>query len=178
MSETKLLHYFESSHPDRLSGFRLGGFIEGLPSAIGEDIWEQVNRVGLGSNFIPCPELGGFVGAVHIVLEKNNPKRPETMDSLYPGIEEQYEGWLVWLDFDDEGAPIIKSCVRAVTPDDVPMCYEGLGELFDIKRVAFPISLYRDEDALEVGYGWADRALFQAEFDYGIAVKELREHSR
>jgi predicted GH43/DUF377 family glycosyl hydrolase len=97
------------------------------------------------------------------------------MDSLYPDIEEQYEGWFVWLDFDANGVPYIKSCLRAVTPDDVPMCYEGAGELFDIKRVAFPISLYRLEDHLRVGYGWGDRALFQAEFDYRVVVQSLAD---
>ena len=177
MSETKLLHYFESSQPDGLGGFRLGGFIDGLPRAIGEELWEQVNRVGLGSNFLPCAELGGYVGAIHVVLEKNNPERPETHDSLYPQIEEQYEGWLVWLDFDDRGVPFIKSCIRAITPDDVPMCYHGLGELFDLKRVAFPISLYGTSGTLNVGYGWGDRALFQGEFDYALVMRKLREHS-
>jgi hypothetical protein len=175
MSETKLLHYFESSQPDALGGFRLGGFIDGLPHAVGEHLWHQVNRVGLGSNFLPSPEIGGYVGVVHIVLEKNNPEFPESMDSLYPDIEEQYEGWFVWLDFDANGVPYIKSCLRAVTPDDVPMCYEGAGELFDIKRVAFPISLYRLEDHLRVGYGWGDRALFQAEFDYRVVVQSLAD---
>lgn len=177
MSETKLLHYFESDAADALSGFRLGGFIDGLPRAIGSELWEQVKRVGLGSNFVACPEIGGHIGLIHVVLEKNNPAHPNTVDSLYPQIEEQYEGWFAWLGYKDHGAPYIKSCVRAVTPDDVPMCYAGAGELFDKKRVAFPISLYRAESKLEVGYGWGDRALFQAEFDYGMVVDRLGAHA-
>jgi hypothetical protein len=178
MSETKLLHYFESRQLDGMGGFRLGGFIDGLAHSVGADLWEQVNRVGLGSNFVRCPELDGHIGVVHIVLEKNNPYHPETMDSLYPGIEEQYEGWFVWLGTGDDGAPVIKSCVRAVTPDDVPLCYEGAGELFDLKRVAFPISLYRDEEMLQVGYGWGDRALFQAEFNYRLVARQLADNAR
>jgi hypothetical protein len=177
MSETKLLYYFESAAPDRLSGYRMAGFIDGLPSAIGEQTWQHVHRVGLGSNFVPCPELDGWIGVIHVVLEKNNPAYPETMDSLYPDIEEQYEGWAVLLRFDSEGRPVINACLRALTPDDVPMCYDGLGELFETKRVAFPISLYRTGDALEVGYGWGDRALFQAEFDYATVVRALGQQS-
>ena len=176
MSETKLLHYFESERPDAMGGFRLGGFIDGLPHAVGEELWEHVHRVGLGSNFVACPELGGHIGVVHIVLEKNNPQHPATMDSLYPDIEEQYEGWFVWLCSDESGAPHIKSCARAVTPDDVPMCYDGAGELFDIKRVAFPMSLYRAGDTFQVGYGWGDRALFQAEFECASVVERLVEN--
>ncbi len=177
MSETKLLYYFESAAPDGLGGYRLAGFIDGLPSAIGERTWGHVHRVGLGSNFVPCPELDGWLGVIHVVLEKNDPACPETMDSLYPDIEEQYEGWAVLLRFDAEGRPVIHACVRALTPDDVPMCYDGLGELFETKRVAFPISLYRADDALEVAYGWGDRALFQAEFDYGTVVRALERES-
>jgi hypothetical protein len=126
---------------------------------------------------VPCPELDGWIGVIHVVLEKNNPAYPETMDSLYPDIEEQYEGWAVLLRFDSEGRPVINACLRALTPDDVPMCYDGLGELFETKRVAFPISLYRTGDALEVGYGWGDRALFQAEFDYATVVRALGQQS-
>lgn len=175
MSETKLLYYFESKAPDGLSGYRMAGFIEGLPSAIGEQTWKHVHRVGLGSNFVACPELDGWIGVIHVVLEKNNPCFPETMDSLYPDIEEQYEGWMVLLRFDADGRPVIHACVRALTPDDVPMCYDGAGELFESKRVAFPISLYRVDETLQVGYGWGDRALFQAEFDYRLAVRALEQ---
>ncbi|MBV9852168.1 MAG: hypothetical protein JO250_21080 [Armatimonadetes bacterium] len=177
MSETKLLYYFGSEAADGLSGYGMCGFIDGLPSAIGERVWERVHRVGLGSNFVPCPELGGWLGMIHVVLEKNNPAYPETMDSLYPDIEEQYEGWMTLLRFDGAGKPVIHACLRALTPDDVPICYEGAGELFDSKRVAFPISLYRTGDALHVGYGWGDRALFRAEFDYCTVVRQLRRHS-
>lgn len=177
MSETKLLHFFESDCPDGLSRFRLGGFIEGLPHAIGEALWEQVHRVGLGSNFIPCPQLEGYLGIIHVVLEKNNPQHPDTIDPQHPGIEEQYEGWLVWLAFNEQGKPTIKSCVRAITPDDKPVCYNGRGELFDTKRVAFPISLYRTGDQIEIGYGWGDRALFQCEFDYATVVQHLAAHA-
>jgi hypothetical protein len=166
MSETKQLTYFESTEGDGLSGFRAGGGIEGLPEAVGPALWERVHRVGLGSNFIPCPELGGYLGFIHVVLEKNNPFYPQTCDPRFPGIHEQYEGWVAWLDFNSGGVPVIKACVRAITPDDVPAIYQGAGELFDCKRVAFPISLERREDALHVGYGWGDRALFQAEFNY------------
>ncbi len=173
MSETKLLPYFESDAQDGLSGFGLCGYIDCLPHAIGYDLWERVHRVGLGSNFIPCRELGGHLGLIHVVLDRNNPDHPETMDPAYPDIEEQYEGWLVWLDFDESGAPAIRSCLRAITPDDVPRCYEGAGELFDTKRVAFPISLYRTGDCLEVAYGWGDRALFQAIFDYPMVIGQL-----
>ncbi len=173
MSETKLLPYFESDDPSGLRGYGLCGFVDCLPHAIGFEIWERVNRVGLGSNFIPSPELGGYLGLIHVVLERNNPAHPETHDYAYPEIEEQYEGWMVWLDFDEQGRPIIKSCLRAITPDDVPRCYQGAGELFDTKRVAFPISLYRSGDRLEVGYGWGDRALFQAEFDYHTVIRQL-----
>ena len=173
MSETKLLPYFASESPDGLCGYGLCGFIDCLPHAIGFDIWDRVQRVGLGSNFVDCPELGGFIGLIHVVLEKNNPDHPETLDPAYPEIEEQYEGWLVWLDFTAEGAPTVKSCLRAITPDDVPACYHGAGELFDTKRVAFPISLYRSGDCLEAGYGWGDRALFQAEFDYATVLQRL-----
>lgn len=177
MSETKLLHFFESEEPGGLSGFRLGGFIEGLPRAIGEDLWDQVNRVGLGSNFIPCAELGGHIGIIHVVLEKNNPAHPQSVDLRFPTIEEQYEGWLVWLDFDEQDNPFIKSCVRAITPDDVPQCYHGAGELFDTKRVAFPMSLYRTGDQIEIAYGWGDRALFQCAFDYNTVVSGLADHN-
>ena len=173
MSETKLLPYFESADPTSLGGYGLCGFIDCLPHAIGLDLWERVVRVGLGSNFIDCPELGGYLGLIHVVLERNEPDYPETIDPKHPYIEEQYEGWMVWLDFDSEGRPAFKACLRAITPDDVPDCYQGLGELFDTKRVAFPISLYRNGDALEAGYGWGDRALFQAKFDYQTVVCRL-----
>ena len=173
MSETKLLPYFESDEPGGLSGFELSGFIECLPHAIGFDLWERVHRVGLGSNFIESRELEGYIGLIHVVLERNNPLYPETIDPAYPHIEEQYEGWLVWLDFDTAGKPSVRSCLRAITPDDVPRCYQGAGELFDTKRVAFPISLYRAENRLEAGYGWGDRALFQAVFDYDTVVQQL-----
>ncbi len=177
MSQTKQIAYFESQSKDGLSGFRLGGAIDGLHRALGPQIWERVHRVGLGSNFVPCPELGGFIGLIHVVLEKNNPEFPETLDPAHPGIEEQYEGWIVWLTLDDHGVPSIKACVRAITPDDVPAVYQGRGELFDTKRVAFPISLYRTGDALQVAYGWGDRALFQAEFDYGTVIDQLFRRS-
>jgi len=173
MSETKLLPYFETADPGGLCGYGLSGFVDGLPNAIGPNVWERVHRVGLGSNFIPSDELGGHIGLIHVVLERNNPDHPETHDPAYPEIEEQYEGWVVWLDFDEQGAPRVKSCLRAITPDDVPRCYQGAGELFDTKRVAFPISLYRVGDRLRVGYGWGDRALFQAEFDYQTVVRQL-----
>ena len=175
MSETKLLPYFESADPSSLSGYDLCGFIDDLPHAIGLELWERVVRVGLGSNFVDCPELGGYLGLIHVVLERNEPAYPETIDLEYPDIEEQYEGWMVWLDFDAEGRPAFKACLRAITPDDVPRCYQGLGELFDTKRVAFPISLYRHADTLKAGYGWGDRALFQAEFDYQTVVRRLSE---
>ena len=177
MSETKQIAYFESQSEDGLSGFRLGGVIDGLHRALGLQIWDRVHRVGLGSNFVECAELGGFIGLIHVVLEKNNPAFPETLDPAHPGIEEQYEGWVVWLTLDENGVPSIKACVRAITPDDVPAAYRGRGELFDTKRVAFPISLYRTGDALQVGYGWGDRALFQAEFDYGVVMDQLFRRS-
>ncbi len=173
MSETKLLPYFETEDPQSLSGYSLRGFIDDLPGAIGSDVWDRVVRVGLGSNFVDCPELGGYLGLIHIVLERNEPHHPETIDPEYPDIEEQYEGWMVWLDFDRDGRPVFKSCLRAITPDDVPRCYQGLGELFTTKRVAFPISLYRDGETLEASYGWGDRALFQAQFDYRTVVRRL-----
>ena len=173
MSETKQIAYFESLSADGLSGFRMGGVIDGLNHALGFQIWDRVHRVGLGSNFVPCPELDGYIGLIHVVLEKNNPDFPETLDAVHPGINEQYEGWVVWLTFDTDGKPVIKACVRAITPDDVPLGYEGAGELFDTKRVAFPISLYRVGECLTVGYGWGDRALFQAEFDYQTVTAQL-----
>jgi len=107
------------------------------------------------------------------VLEKNNPEIPDTMDPDYPEIEEQYEGWAVLLRYNADGKPYIAACVRALTPDDVPHCYRGLGELFDSKRVAFPISIFRNGGNIEVGYGWGDRALFLAEFEYDLLVREL-----
>ena len=177
MSQTKQIAYFESHSEDGLSGFRLGGVIDGLHRALGLQIWNRVHRVGLGSNFVECRELGGYIGLIHVVLEKNNPAFPETMDSVHPGIEEQYEGWVVWLTLDENGVPSIKACVRAITPDDVPAVYQGRGELFETKRVAFPISLYRTGDALQVGYGWGDRALFQAEFNYGVVIDQLFRRS-
>jgi hypothetical protein len=178
MSETKQIAYFESLSADGLSGFRMGGQINGLHRALGIQVWDRVHRVGLGSNFVECPELGGFIGLIHVVLEKNNPDHPETLDPSHPGIDEQYEGWVVWLTFDAEGVPTISACIRAITPDDVPRAYEGLGELFDTKRVAFPISLYRAGALLSVGYGWGDRALFQADFDYDTVTAQLSQHSR
>ncbi len=178
MSETKQIAFFESLSEDGLSGFRLGGVIDGLHRALGIQVWDRVHRVGLGSNFVECAELGGFIGLIHVVLEKNNPAYPETMDAAHPGIEEQYEGWVVWLVFDENGTPVIKACVRAITPDDVPAGYQGAGELFDTKRVAFPISLYRTGELLSVGYGWGDRALFQADFDYQTVTAQLSQHSR
>jgi len=178
MSETKQIAWFESQSADGLSDFRLGGVIDGLHRALGLQVWDRVHRVGLGSNFVDCPELGGFIGLIHVVLEKNNPAFPETLDPAHPGITEQYEGWLVWLDFNESGVPIIKACVRAITPDDVPQGYQGAGELFDTKRVAFPMSLYRRGDALQAGYGWGDRALFQAEFDYRTVTAQLTSHCR
>jgi len=174
MSETKLLPYFASESADGLGDYGLCGFIDCLPHAIGFDLWERVHRVGLGSNFVECRELGGYLGLIHVVLEKNNPAFPETLDPAHPDIEEQYEGWLVWLDFGANGGPEVKSCLRAITPDDVPRCYQGAGELFDTKRVAFPISLYRSGDRLEAGYGWGDRALFQAVFDYATVLECLK----
>ena len=174
MSETKLLPYFESADPSGLGGYGLCGFVDCLPHAIGAEVWDRVNRVGLGSNFLPCEELGGHIGLIHVVLERNNPDHPETYDPAYPDIEEQYEGWMVWLMFEADGKPVIKSCLRAITPDDVPRCYQGAGELFETKRVAFPISLYRSGDHLHVGYGWGDRALFQAEFDYRMVIGQLQ----
>ena len=173
MSETKSLTYFESASPDGLSGFRLAGRIDGLHRAIGMELWDRVHRVGLGSNFVQCPELDGYIGFIHVVLEKNNPEFPQTLDPSHPGINEQYEGWVVWLGFDDEGQPFIKSCVRAITPDDIPHGYIGDGELFDTKRVAFPVSVYRYDKSLSVGYGWGDRALFQANFDYDTVMRQL-----
>lgn len=177
MSETKQIAYFESQSKDGLSGFRLGGVIDGLHRALGLQIWDRVHRVGLGSNFVECAELGGYIGLIHVVLEKNNPDFPETLDPVHPGIEEQYEGWVVWLTLDEHGVPSIKACVRAITPDDVPTEYHGRGELFDTKRVAFPISLYRTGNALQVGYGWGDRALFQAEFEYSVVIDQLFRRS-
>ncbi len=173
MSETKLLPYFESADPAGLSGYRLRGFIDGLPGAVGLDTWQRVIRVGLGSNFIECPELGGYLGLIHVVLERNEVHHPETMDPQHPDIEEQYEGWMVRLDFDEDGCPAFRACLRAITPDDVPRCYAGRGELFTTKRVAFPISLYRTGNTLEAAYGWGDRALFQAQFDYHTVVSRL-----
>ncbi len=173
MSETKLLPYFASRDPESRRGYGLRGFIDGLPSALGPDIWARVNRVGLGSNFLPCSDGSGYLGLIHIVLERNEPAHPETMDSAYTEIEEQYEGWMVRLEFDAGGKPYFAACARAITPDDVPHGYEGLGELFDTKRVAFPISLYREGGTLTAAYGWGDRALFQAEFDYRAVVRGL-----
>lgn len=173
MSETKLLPYFGTSDPESLRDYSLRGFIDGLPGAIGPDVWARVVRVGLGSNFVACPEEGGYLGLIHVVLERNEPAHPETHDPSYPDIEEQYEGWMVRLDFDADNRPLFKSCVRAITPNDVPRCYNGLGELFDTKRVAFPISLYRTGDTLAAAYGWGDRALFQAEFNYRDVVRRL-----
>lgn len=175
MSETKLLPYFATDDPESLHGYNLRGFIDGLPGAIGPEVWERVVRVGLGSNFVSCPEQGGYLGLIHVVLERNAPAHPETHDPQYPNIEEQYEGWMVRLDFDADGHPAFTACVRAITPDDVPGCYAGLGELFDTKRVAFPISLYRDGDCLEAAYGWGDRALFQAQFDYRTVAGRLAD---
>ena len=177
MSETKQIAFFESVSEDGMSGFRLGGVIDGLHRALGLEVWDRVHRVGLGSNFVACEEMGGFIGLIHVVLEKNNPVHPDTMDPAHPGINEQYEGWVVWLTFEN-GLPVIKACVRAITPDDVPAAYQGMGELFDTKRVAFPISLYRTGDQLEVGYGWGDRALFQAIFSYQTVMAQLSRHSR
>lgn len=175
MSETKSLALFESTSEDGLSGFRPIGRIHGLDKALGVEVWERVHRVGLGSNFVYSPELDGYIGFIHVVLEKNNPAAPQTLDTRFPGIHEQYEGWVVWLSFDAEGRPEIKSCLRAITPDDVPQAYQGAGELFDSKRVAFPISLYRSDHTLQVGYGWGDRALFQAEFDYETVTRQLAD---
>ena len=76
MSETKLLPYFESTDPSGLSGYGLGGFVDCLPHAIGAEVWERVHRVGLGSNFLPCEEIGGHIGLIHVVLERNNPDHP------------------------------------------------------------------------------------------------------
>jgi hypothetical protein len=109
------------------------------------------------------------------VLEKNNPRYPDTVENEYPDIEEQYEGWFVLLKYNDDGSPQITACKRAITPDDIPLCYTGLGELFDTKRVAFPISLYRDQNRLYVGYGWGDRALFMAEFEYDVVISNLEK---
>jgi hypothetical protein len=178
MSETKLLYYFETTAADGLGGYKLGGFIDGLPHALGDAAWRRVNRVGLGSNFVECPELAGYLGVVHIVFEKNNPDLPDTWDLQYPEIEEQYEGWMVLLRYNDDGNPVICACIRALTPDDVPRSYRGEGELFDTKRVAFPISLFRAGDKLEVAYGWGDRALFMAEFDYAFVVRSLAPYQR
>ena len=173
MSETKRLAYFESQAADGLSGYRLGGMIDGLHQALGLELWDRVHRVGLGSNFVECPELGGHIGFLHVVLERNNPHRPDTLDPSHPQVVEQYEGWVAWLGVDANDQPIIKSCVRALTPDDVPPVYGGSGEMFRDKRVAFPVSLYRAGRTLQVGYGWGDRALFQAEFDYETVTRQL-----
>ena len=173
MSETKLLPFFESADPKSLTGYGLRGFVDGLPAALGAEIWARVVRVGLGSNFLPCRELGGYLGLIHVVLERNALDHPETLDLDHPYIEEQYEGWMVWLDFDASNHPMFKACVRAITPDDVPRCYRGRGELFTTKRVAFPIGLYRADDTLEASYGWGDRALFQVQFDYDTVVGGL-----
>lgn len=177
MSETKLLYYFETHDPSRLSGYRLGGFIDGLPQAVGEELWKRVHRVGLGSNFLECPELNGYVGIIHVVIARNDPRFPDTYDRDYPEIEEAYEGWFVLLRFTDKGEPVICACIRALTADDVPKSYHGNGELFDTKRVAFPISLYRKGDEVSVGYGWGDRALFLAHYDYDIVVDRLRDQA-
>lgn len=174
MSETKLLYYFETSDNTRLCEYRLGGFIEGVSHSLGDELWNRVKRIGLGSNFIPCPELDGYLGIIHIVLEKNNPIYPDTMEYAYPDIEEQYEGWFIILKFDDNQTPHITACRRALTPDDIPESYKGAGELFDTKRVAFPVSLYRDGDCVYVGYGWGDRALFLSEYEYDTVISELR----
>jgi len=174
MSETKLLYYFETHDPSRLSGYRLGGFIDGLPQAIGDALWERVHRVGLGSNFVHSAELGGYIGIIHVVIAKNDPRFPDSRDPDYPEIEEVYEGWFTLLRFSDQGEPQICACVRALTADDVPASYHGASELFDTKRVAFPISLYRTGDDLMVGYGWGDRALFLARFGYYSVVDSLR----
>ena len=105
MSETKLLYYFESDAPGGLSAYQMCGFIDGLPSAIGDPVWNHVHRVGLGSNFIECPELDAWLGVIHVVLEKNNPQYPQTANSLYPDIEEQYEGWAVLMRYDVQRQP-------------------------------------------------------------------------
>ena len=175
MSETKLLYYFETHATSGLEGYRMGGFIDGLDHAVGELVWDRVHRVGLGSNFIELSELNGYVGFIHVVLDRNNAERPDTFDPEYPDIEEQYEGWAVLLTYEG-GRPVIKSCVRAITPSDVPGNYEGLGDLFDTKRVAFPISVTRENDDILVAYGWGDRALFLSEFSLDTVVNALREH--
>jgi len=174
MSETKLLYYFETHDPSRLSGFRLGGFIDGLPQAVGHDLWERVHRVGLGSNFLEAPELGGYIGIIHVVIAKNDPRFADTYDPEYPEIDEEYEGWFVWFAFNEHGDPVIRACVRALTPDDKPNIYRGAGELFDTKRVAFPISLFRIGDEVNVGYGWGDRALFLSSYEYDTVIESLK----
>ena len=96
-----------------------------MPSAY--DLWERVHRVGLGSNFVPCPELGGHLGLIHVVLERNNPDHPETMDPAHPDIEEQYEGWLVWLDFDDKGGPAVRPACAPSRRMTSPAAIKALG---------------------------------------------------
>lgn len=170
MFHTKNLHYFG----EESGGWALRGEIEGLPDCMPGNVWEDVHRVGLGSNFLPCPELGGHIGLVHVVTDKNNPAKPRTADAAHPGIEEQYEGWVVLLRVED-GRPVIRAAARALTPDSRPSCYLGKGELFDNKRVAFPISLYACADDLHVGYGWGDRALFQAIYKRQEVIDRLRQ---
>lgn len=177
MSETKSLTYFTSGSP--LTGYTQAGKIEGLEESFPEDLWARVRRVGLGSNFLSCPELGGYVGMVHVVFDVNHPEHPRTHDHHHPRVNEAYEGWAVLLRYDSQDAPHVHAVSRVCTADDRPTCYEGRTELFKTKRVAFPMSLYRSGlSNLRVGYGWGDRALFEVEFKYDDLVKSLSGHIR
>ena len=105
MSETKLLPYFESADPDGLGGYGLCGFVDCLPHAIGSEVWERVHRVGPGQQLHPQPRTRRPHRADPCRLGAQQPGPPETHDPAYPEIEEQYEGWFVWLDFDEHGTP-------------------------------------------------------------------------
>ena len=172
MYQTKNLHFFSLTE----LGWQMRGEICGLSDCMPKEAWEDVRRVGLGSNFVPCPELGGFVGFVHVVSDKNSPAKSRTNDLLYPNIEEQYDGWAVLLKI-EKGQPVIKGAARALTPDSKPFCYSGLGELFSTKRVAFPISLYVSGTSFHVGYGWGDRSLFEAVYERHEMISQLMSRS-
>ena len=59
-----------------------------------------------------------------------------------------------------------------MTDDDKPCAWHHCAG--SIPRGRLPISLYRVGSRLRVGYGWGDRALFQAEFDYHTVIRQLR----
>lgn len=174
MTETKKLYYFRSEEENPFANYHLQGEILGLENCFTKDIWKSVRRIGLGSNFIRIDELDGFLGFAHVVLSKNDDEFLFTKDSRYPKVKEQYEGWAILLKYIDE-KPVITVAKRAITPDDFPEKYVGLGELFEDKRVAFPTSLYKTKEGnFYVAYGWGDRAIFSAEFKYDEIISALK----